>query len=104
MAVGSYGRAVTRAREAVLAHNLQIIRQAIDNYTLDKQVSPQSLDELVQAGYLKAIPADPLLREKDWQIQLGHPLYPAEQTSVGIEDVHSNSVLTALDGTVYSSW
>jgi general secretion pathway protein G len=105
MAVGRYDKSVMKSREAVLAHNLQIIRQAIDNYTLDKQNAPQSLDDLVQAGYLRDIPVDPMTQQKDWQTKFGDTVLTPDQVTVGIEDVHSNSERTSpFEGTVYNTW
>jgi general secretion pathway protein G len=105
MAVGRYDKSVMKSREAVLAHNLQIIRQAIDNYTLDKQNAPQSLDDLVQAGYLRDIPVDPMTQQKDWQPKFGDTVLTPDQVTVGIEDVHSNSERTSpFEGTVYNTW
>src|SRR5258708_28492052 len=60
IAAGRYEKSVMRAREATLKQDLQAMRQSIDNYTLDKQAAPQSLDDLVQAGYLPLGPKDPL--------------------------------------------
>src|SRR5258706_2188332 len=62
IAVGRYDKSVQKANEAVLKNNLQTIRTSIDNYTLDKQAAPQSIDDLVQAGYLRSVPAGPLTR------------------------------------------
>src|SRR4030088_2979206 len=58
IAAGRYDRSVVRAREATLRQDLQVMRQAIDNYTLDKQAAPQSVDALQQAGYLRSVPLD----------------------------------------------
>ena len=44
LAAGRYDRSVLRAREATLRQDLQVMRQAIDNYTLDKQAAPQSIE------------------------------------------------------------
>jgi general secretion pathway protein G len=104
MAVGRYEKSVLRSREAVLAHNLHVLRDAIDNYTLDKQSAPQSLDDLVQAGYLREVPTDPMTRQKDWQTKFGNTVLTPDQTSVGIEDVHSNSDQSGTDGTPYNQW
>ena len=105
MAVGRYDKSVVKSREAVLAHNLQIVRQAIDNYTLDKQNAPQSLDDLVQSGYLRDIPVDPMTQQKDWQTKFGDTVLTPDQVTVGIEDVHSNSERTSpFDGTAYNTW
>ena len=56
MAAVRYDRSVTRAKEATLHHDLSVMRDAIEQYTLDKQQAPQSLDDLVSSGYLRAIP------------------------------------------------
>src|SRR5437899_7800469 len=66
IAVGRYDRSVLRANEAVLKHNLQTIRTSIDSYTLDKQAAPQSVEDLVQAGYLHSVPTDPMTQAKHW--------------------------------------
>src|SRR5215472_5640342 len=66
MAAVNYRFTIVRAREAVLKADLRCMREAIDNYTLDKQVAPQSLEDLPQAGYLHAVPVDPMTQSKDW--------------------------------------
>src|SRR5438309_12041624 len=66
MAAQRYDKSVQRAREATLKQDLWVMRQAIDNYTLDKQAAPQSLDDLVQAGYLRKVPVDQITGAKDW--------------------------------------
>src|ERR1700676_1231715 len=62
IAVPSYIGAIKAAKESVLKEDLHVIRQAIDSYTMDKQKAPQSLQDLVDAGYLKSIPTDPMTR------------------------------------------
>jgi len=59
VAVPSYIKAIQHAREAVLKEDLHTLREAIDSYTMDKQKAPQSLDDLLQDGYLKTIPKTP---------------------------------------------
>src|SRR5882672_10218432 len=66
IAAVQYQKSVMRAREATLKQDLQAMRQSIDNYTLDKQAAPQSLDDLVQAGYLRMVPKDPMTGAADW--------------------------------------
>jgi general secretion pathway protein G len=65
VAVPSFVGALKTAREAVLKEDLHVLRSAIDSYTMDKQKAPQSLDDLIQDGYLKTIPVDPITRSKD---------------------------------------
>ena len=104
-AVGRYDKSVQKANEAVLKNNLQTIRTSIDNYTLDKQAAPQSIDDLVQAGYLRSVPTDPMTRAKDWVPQYDTVVLSPEQTSTGMVDVHSNSGrVSPFDNTPYNEW
>jgi len=66
MAATRYDLVVARAKEAALHHDLFVMREAIEQYTLDYQKPPESLDELVSAGYLGQIPVDPVTGVKDW--------------------------------------
>jgi len=104
LAVPIYNQAVLQARESVLRSNLSTLRDVIQQYTLDKQKAPQSLDDLVQAGYLRQIPVDPMTREPNWEVVQEDVLMAVDQQEPGITDVHSASNGTATDGTAYSSW
>jgi general secretion pathway protein G len=104
IAAGMYQKSVLHAREAVLRQDLQTMRQAIDNYTLDKQQAPQSLDDLVDAHYLREVPVDPISRQKDWVTHFGDTVLTPEQTSGGIDDVHSGSEQVGTNGQSYSTW
>jgi len=101
----TYHLAIVRAREAVLRDDLYQLRTLIDQYTLDKQEPPQSLDDLVTAGYLHEVPTDPFTQASDWRVDIEEvPLNP-QQGATGIVDVHSNSDETSTDGeSQYSSW
>ena len=104
MAAVIYDRTVKHSREAVLKQDLQTMRQAIDNYTLDKQQAPQSLEDLVEAHYLREIPVDPVCNQKDWVTHVGDTVLSPDQTSTGVDDVHSGCEQNALDGTSYTTW
>jgi general secretion pathway protein G len=105
IAIPSYIRNVRAANEAVLKADLHAMRVAIDSYTVDKQKAPQSLDDLVQAGYLKTMPIDPITHRSDtWMPVQEDTLMSLDQTESGIDDVHSGAQQTALDGTSYSTW
>ncbi len=96
---------VIRAREAVLRQDLFTMREQIDNYTLDKQKAPQSLQDLVSAGYLKQLPLDPFTNSREtWVPAQEEVLESIDQSEPGISDVHSGSNLVGSDGTPYSSW
>src|ERR1700752_3603153 len=105
LAIPSFKAAVRSAREAVLKEDLRVMRSAIDSYTMDKQKAPQSLDDLVQAGYLKVIPEDPMTKSRDsWQTNVSDSLHSLDQTDPGIDDVHSGSQEQGTDGQPYSAW
>jgi general secretion pathway protein G len=104
MAAGMYTRTLQHARESVLKKDLQTMREAIDNYTLDKQQAPQSLDDLVDAHYLRQVPIDPVNQQKDWVLHFGDAVLSPDQTSTGVDDVHSGSDQIGSDGTPYNTW
>jgi general secretion pathway protein G len=92
------------SKEALLRQDLFEIRQRISQYTDDKKRAPQSLNDLISAGYLKQIPIDPITRAANWTIEWEDSLAAVDQQEPGIVDVHSSSNQTASDGTAYSSW
>ena len=104
IALPVYNRSILRAKESVLKQDLFTLRQVISQYTLDKQKAPQSLDDVVQAGYIKVVPKDPFTNEANWTVDQEDSVAAVDQTEPGIVDVHSASNLTATDGTAYSSW
>jgi len=105
-AVPTYRVAIIRAREAVLRDDLYTMRKLIDQFTLDKQRPPQSLEELVDEGYLRGgVPMDPFTRSNEtWQVDYEDVPMSPNQAVTGIVDVHSGSDEPSLDGTPYSSW
>jgi general secretion pathway protein G len=104
MAAGMYQGAIRRARESVLKTDLQTMRTAIDNYTMDKLQAPQALQDLVDAHYLRDLPIDPFTQQRDWVAHFGDTVITPEQTGVGVDDVHSNSDQTGSDGSPYNTW
>ncbi len=104
MAVANYTTSIQRARDASMKQNLFTLRQTIQEFTLDKQRAPQSLDEISQAGYLKEIPVDPCTKQKDWKVDQEDVLLAVDQTQPGITDVHSICPLRSSDGTPYAEW
>ena len=104
VAVPIYNQAIVQARESVLRQNLATLRNVIDQYTLDKQKAPQSLDDLVTQGYLHKVPEDPMTRQPNWEVAQEEVLMAVDQQEPGIIDVHSASSATASDGTAYNTW
>ncbi len=105
IAVPSFISAIRSAREAALRQDLHTMRDAIEQYTEDKQEAPQSLDDVVQAGYLKSLPMDPMTHSADtWVADQSDSYSSIDQSQTGINDVHSGSTLTGSDGVPYSQW
>ena len=105
IAAGIYNRSITRSKEAVLKQDLATMRRAIDQFTLDKLRAPTSIDELVSADYLRYMPVDPMTNQRDWVPQYEDVVLSADQTGVGITNVHSASdQVSPFEGTPYSSW
>lgn len=106
IAAPSYRTAIIRAREAVLKDDLFTMRKLIDQYTLDKDKPPESLEDLVQAGYLQGgLPIDPFTgSNQTWQADIEEVPISPEETVPGVVDVHSGSDAKSLEGTPYSSW
>lgn len=105
IAIPIYSKTIIRAKESVLKNNLFTIRTVIDNYTYDKQKAPQSLQDLVSAGYLREIPVDPMTGSNStWKLVLEDASQSVSQSEPGIFDVQSGSDKTGLDGTAYSDW
>ena len=105
LAAPIYRTSIIRAKEAVLRNNLFTMRQLIDEYTLDKQKAPQSLEDLVSEGYLRLIPRDPFTRSNTtWQEEMEDTLMAVDQTEPGIVDVRSGSEHVSLEGTPYNTW
>lgn len=97
-----YVRSVDNAREATLRTSLNVMRDGIDKYVADKGRYPESLDELVKQGYLRAVPEDPITGQRDsWQM-----LPPPADSAVqgGVADVRSGAAGRAQNGQPYAQW
>jgi general secretion pathway protein G len=105
LAVPRFTAAIKSAHEAVLREDLRVMRTAIDSYTMDKQKSPQTLDDLIQDGYLRSIPEDPITHSKDtWVPDTSDAYSSVDQTEPGITDVHSGSEEVGSDNRPYAEW
>jgi general secretion pathway protein G len=105
ISIPAYNQSILRAKESVLRQDLFQLRSLISQYTLDKEKAPQGLDDLVQAGYIKQIPIDPMTGSNStWTVDQEDTLMSVDQQDPGISDVHSGAGGTATDGTAYGSW
>ena len=101
VALPVYRISVQHAKETVLAENLWQMRRAIDQYQADKGKYPETLDKLVEDGYLREKPVDPITEEKEWATE------PAENVGTdgqGIKNVKSVADGTDSDGKEYKDY
>ncbi len=104
IAAGRYYQSVVKARETTLHTDLRVMREGIQNYTLDKECGPSSLEDLV-GTYIREIPVDPTTGNKDWNTSNEGVYSDPDQTCSGITDVHSSSdKVSPFESTPYSSW
>src|SRR6516225_2940959 len=105
IAVPMYRASVRNAKETVLRDNLITIRRVIDQYTADKKKAPQSLQDLVDAGYFRQIPIDPITNSNSsWETVTDTAVAAPDQTDSGITDVHSGATGISSEGTPYNTW
>lgn len=98
LAAPSYQSSLIKARETVLRHDLFTLRELLDQHRADQGKYPPSLDGLITAGYLRALPKDPFTNSPNsWQ-QIMEP------TEGGIFDVYSGSDIIGTNGTPYNQW
>jgi general secretion pathway protein G len=104
IAVPQYQKSIRRTKETMLHSHLQTLRTVIDEFTFDKKKAPQTLQDLVVEGYLRAVPIDPIMGNDQWRTINEDSLSAVDQTEPGIYDVRSLSDLISLEGTPYSTW
>lgn len=98
VAMPLYTHHVREAREAVQKQNLQTINKLIEAYKLDKRQSPQSLDDLVNAGYLPKLPVDPMTGKPDWATDPEDSQDAVDPQNPGIKSAHSSATDDSADG------
>jgi general secretion pathway protein G len=98
-----YQKTILATREAVLREDLFKMRSLLDQYAVDKQKLPQSLDDLVSAGYMRELPKDPITGQADWTIVTGEDPNSSSGEQ-GVVDVRSAAADTSSEGTPYTEW
>lgn len=105
MAQPMFKVAVLKSREAALKEDLFNLRNVLDQFYADNGKYPDTISQLVDKGYMRAIPIDPFTNAADWKEEpyTGGEGESTEETG-GIYDVHSASNKMGLDGKPYSEW
>lgn len=105
IAMVQYRQSVQFAKESVLKDDLFKLRDAIDQYYADKNQYPPTLDDLVSAGYIRALPKDPITNSTStWQTVPAEPDPTNPSVAPGVYDVKSGADLAAMDGSRYADW
>jgi general secretion pathway protein G len=104
IALPQYRVAIIQSKEAVLKENLFRMRDLIDQYYADKGRYPASLEALVEDGYLRNIPLDPVIQSTEWEQVPAEPDPDRPGEQAGIYDVKSTSAEPSLTGTPYNEW
>ncbi|MGA7412520.1 MAG: type II secretion system protein [Bryobacteraceae bacterium] len=105
IAIPIYQKSIQRSKESVLRNNLFTLRTMVDEYTIDKQHAPLTLDDLVTEGYLRQVPQDPMTgSNQTWKLIMEEQSVGGSSQPPGIFDVHSGSDKMGLDGTPIADW
>jgi general secretion pathway protein G len=105
ISISKYQPVVLHSKEAVLKTNLAEMRRVIKQYTKDKHRAPQTLQDLVEAGYFRQLPIDPITNSNSsWKPVIENVVIPAGGTGRGVTDLHSGSSSTSSNGTIYNAW
>ena len=105
IAIPIYSKTIQRSKESVLKNNIFTLQSVIDSYTYDKRKAPGSLRDLVEAGYLREVPIDPMTgSSQTWRLIMEDSNQAVDQSAPGIFDIRSGSDKTSLDGSAYADW
>jgi general secretion pathway protein G len=108
LALPQYKYSLVKAKETVLRENLFVLRKLIDQYYQDKGKYPASLQALVQDGYVRAIPTDPVTKSSTTWVEVHETPAPDELVmpdALGVIDVKSGSEeKSPIEGTPYNTW
>jgi general secretion pathway protein G len=100
LAVPRYFSSIDSTKETILADNLRNVREVIDQYHADRGRYPDSLEQLVEKNYLRALPVDPITDSTDTWV-----LVPPEDASKGaVYSIRSGAPGNGRNGTPYADW
>jgi general secretion pathway protein G len=104
IALPNYKAAIIQSKEAVLREDLYRFRSILDQYQADKGDYPDSLEKLVEEGYLRTLPKDPMTGAPDWTVEYEQTDSNDPGRTAGIKDVKSASAAASMSGTPYNEW
>lgn len=98
LAVPRYFQSIDTAKETTLVQNLKIVRDTIDKFYGDKGRYPESLEELVEKKYLRAVPIDPVTESTTTWVLVP----PDEAGKGGIHSIRSGAPGKSTSGKLFS--
>jgi general secretion pathway protein G len=99
LALPRYFNHLESSRETILRQDLAVMRDALDKYHSDTGQYPDSIEALVNARYLRALPVDPITERADtWQ------LVSPSGAVTGVYDIKSGAAGASRDGSAYADW
>ncbi len=104
IALPNYRVAIIQSKEAVLKEDLYRLRDTIDQYYVDKGHYPQAIETLVEDGYLRRLPVDPMTGSASWTPVFAEADPDRPNEPPGVYDVKSTAEFPSLNGTAYSEW
>ncbi|XLZ72492.1 prepilin-type N-terminal cleavage/methylation domain-containing protein [Massilia sp. SR12] len=100
LAVPRYFPSVDKTKETILGDNLRSTRAIIDQFYGDTGRYPDSLEQLVEKKYLRALPVDPITEKSDsWTI-----VAPDDVAKGNVADIKSGAPGNDRSGKPYSEW
>ena len=99
LAAPRYFASLDKSRDVALEENLKVLRVTLDRFYADRGRFPDSLQDLVDHKYLRAVPVDPVSEsDRTWVL-----VPPQDPEQGGIADVKSGAPGQAHDGRNYGS-
>ena len=100
LAVPRYFPSIDKSKEIVLADNLRNLRGVIDQYYGDTGRYPDTLEQLVEKKYLRALPYDPITdSDATWTI-----IPPEDSTKGTVYNLRSGAAGNDRSGKPYADW
>ena len=98
IAMPRYFRSLDHSKEVVLVQDLAVMRKAIDYYYGDRGKYPDTLQELVDARYLRSLPVDPITKSSEtWVL-----IHNSDPEIGGVQDVTSGAVGQSSSGAEFA--
>ncbi|WP_073217856.1 type II secretion system protein [Massilia sp. CF038] len=100
LAVPRYFPSIDSAKETILHENLRNTRDVIDQYYSDRGRYPDSLQQLVDKRYLRALPVDPITESTDTWVLIA----PEDASKGSVAGIKSGAPGNDKHGKPFADW